>query len=139
MKDFPQVQGNLEGDRLLRMMVSFLGKAVNSFSLAVVVGGTVFTGLAVSREFWVQAWLERMRGAGIGGEGLSDGISALIENNGIYIIDDDLPEVDMPTYLHMDEVKMVGGNDLVDVPPLWRFRFEEISAWSPNSLARLEG
>ncbi|WP_143138768.1 hypothetical protein [Lentzea waywayandensis] len=118
------------------MMVSLLDKSLQSFSLAVVVGGTVFTGLAVSREFWVQTWLDRMRASGMGGEGLSDGISALIENNGIYLIDDDLPDIDSPTYLHMNDVRIVGEGDLIDVPPLWRFRFKEISAWCPSGMAR---
>ncbi|MFD5825871.1 hypothetical protein [Lentzea sp. NPDC060358] len=130
MKDFPVSRRRLEGDSHLRMLTGLLGKTLESFGVTVIVSGEVLSGLAISRDEWVEQWLEGVRSSGPGGDMFATVVEMSVEQSGVYILEDNLPGLDSPLYLHLKDVQMGPAGDATF--SLFRVRLSEISAWSPN-------
>lgn len=133
MKDFPRRAGGFGGDRFLQLLITFLGKGLDSFDLTVVLQGAIVSGVAVARDSWLELWFDQLREAGV--PGMAEDFSKTFSQQGIYVVDNDLVD-DMATMLHLKDA-YVSRPDRAFGPVLFRASLKNVAGWNLGRSAEL--
>jgi hypothetical protein len=127
--NFPARVDQPIGDEMLRSLAR-LPNAKVTISLVLMVPGGIVTGTLISRDQWLEEWLNEIEAAeGIGGQIVANALRGLINNQGVYVIDDELAGKDRPARLHLKNCYINSGGEK-EGPLLLRVRVESVSAWS---------
>ncbi len=120
-------------DAVLDFTVGRREEPGGSFSLTVLVGGQVVSGMAISRGEWIDAVSTQYEQSG-GTEHLRK-VFELV-NDHIRTEEDRREAADLPTYarrfLHMRDVR-IGTGDAWTQLPYWRGALEDVTGWSFGS------
>ena len=113
---------------MLRMLANVAGPSL-SMSIVLVLPGAIVTGTLTSGDEWFEAWTKQIRNAGEHGKMFADLMTKFVSELGMYLIDDDLPEKDRSSKLHLMNAHIRSG-EFDAGPMLVRVRIDSVSAWS---------
>jgi hypothetical protein len=126
--NFPARVDQADSDAMLRMLGKLASPQV-TMSITLVLHGGIAMGELISRDMWLDLWVKEIRAAGQSGQVFADALTTIMSEAGIYLIDDELPDKDQPSRLHLKDARILSGQYNVG-PMLLRVRIDAIAAWS---------